>query len=66
VTEDQAAGRVFCTYTGGYEYMLWTQDAGNMLALVAGPVHNDVWLWWAAVHHNIGLGGSKPMDMAGM
>jgi serine/threonine protein kinase len=66
VTEDQAAGRVFCTYTGGYEYMLWTQDAGNMLALVDGPVHNDVWLWWAAVHHNIGLGGSKPMDMAGM
>ena len=66
VTEDQAAGRVFCTYTGGYEYMLWTQDAGNMLALVVGPVHNDVWLWWAAVHHNIGLGGSKPMDMAGM
>jgi serine/threonine protein kinase len=66
VTEDQAAGRVFCTYTGGYEYMLWTQDAGNMLALVEGPVHNDVWLWWAAVHHNIGLGGSKPMDMAGM
>jgi serine/threonine protein kinase len=66
VTEDQAAGRVFCTYTGGYEYMLWTQDAGNMLALVVGPVHNDVWLWWAAVHHNIGLGGSKPMDMGGM
>jgi serine/threonine protein kinase len=63
VTDDQVAGRVFCSYVGGYEDMIWTQDAGHLLAIVQGPVHTDVWLWWAAIHHNIGLGGSKPMNM---
>jgi len=62
VTDDQAAGRVFCTYTQGLEYMVWTQDDGHLLGYVAGPVHTDVWDWWVRVHHNIGIGGS-PMDM---
>ena len=62
VTDDQAAGRVFCNYTQGLEYMVWTQDDGHLLASVAGPVHEDVWNWWVAVHHNIGFGGS-PMNM---
>jgi hypothetical protein len=61
VTDHQAAGRVFCTYTGGLEYMVWTQNDGRLLGYVAGPVHGDVWTWWVAVHHNIGLGG--PMNM---
>jgi len=59
VTDDQAAGRVFCNYTQGLEYMVWTQDDGHLMAFVAGPVHGDVWNWWVAVHHNIGLGGSS-------
>jgi hypothetical protein len=29
---------------------------------VAGPVHTNVWDWWVAVHHNIGIGG-VPMNM---
>ncbi len=62
VTDDQAAGRVFCNYTQGLEYMVWTQDDGHLMAYVAGPVHGDVWNWWVAVHHNIGFGGS-PMNM---
>jgi serine/threonine protein kinase len=62
VTDAQAAGRVFCNYTQGNEYMAWTQDDGHLLAIVAGPVHEDVWNWWVAIHHNIGLGGS-PMNM---
>ncbi len=62
VTDDQAAGRVFCNYTQGLEYMVWTQDDGHLMASVAGPGHEDVWNWWVAVHHNIGLGGS-PMNM---
>ena len=62
VKDDQAAGRVFCTYTQGLEYMAWTQNDGHVMGLVAGPVHGDVWTWWVAVHHNIGLGGS-PMNM---
>ena len=62
VTDDQAAGRVFCSYTQGSEYMVWTQDDGHLMAYVAGPVHGDVWNWWVAVHHNIGFSGA-PMNM---
>ena len=58
VTDDQAAGRVFCNYSQGQEYMVWTQNDGHLLGYVAGPLHIDVWNWWVAVHHNIGLGGS--------
>jgi hypothetical protein len=66
VTDDQAAGRVFCTYTQGLEYMVWTQDDGHLLGYVAGPVHTDVWNWWVAIHHNIGIGGSSMnMQMPG-
>ena len=61
VKDDQAAGRVFCNYTQGLEYMVWTQNAGNMLGYVYGPVHDDVWNWWVPVHHNIGLRtGAQP------
>ena len=62
VQDDQAAGRVFCNYTQGLEYMVWTQNDGHLMGYVAGPVHTDVWNWWVAVHHNIGIGGS-PMNM---
>ena len=62
VTDAQAAGRVFCTFTGGQEYFIWTQDDGHLLGSVAGSVHEDVWLWWVGVHHNIGFAGS-PMNM---
>jgi hypothetical protein len=58
VTDDQAAGRVFCNYTQGLEYMVWTQNDGHLMGYVAGPEHTDVWNWWVGVHHNIGLGGS--------
>jgi hypothetical protein len=53
---------VFCTYTQGLEYMVWTQNDGHLMGYVAGPVHTDVWDWWVGVHHNIGIGGA-PMDM---
>jgi serine/threonine-protein kinase len=62
VKDDQAAGRVFCNYTQGLEYMVWTQNDGRMMGYVAGPVHTNVWDWWVAVHHNIGIGGA-PMNM---
>ena len=61
VKDDQAAGRVFCNYTRGLEYMVWTQNAGNMLGYVYGPVRTDVWNWWVPVHLNIGLKtGAQP------
>jgi hypothetical protein len=59
---DKAAGRVFCNNTNGLESMVWTQNSGNLMAVVAGPVHADVWNWWWKVHHNIGF-GSEPMNM---
>jgi hypothetical protein len=43
VTDDQAASRVFCNYTQGLEYMVWTQNDGRLMGYVA-------------VHHNIGIG----------
>ena len=58
-TDDKAAGRVFWNYTQGLEYMVWTQNDGHVMGVVAGPVHGDVWNWWVAVHHNIGLGGAS-------
>ena len=39
VKDDQAAGRVFCNYTQGLEYMVWTQNDGHLMGYVAGPVH---------------------------
>jgi serine/threonine-protein kinase len=62
VKDDQAAGRVFCNYTQGLEYMVWTQNDGRLMGYVAGPVHTNVWDWWVAVHHNIGIAGA-PMNM---
>ena len=62
VTDAQAAGRVFCTFSNAQEDFVWTQGDGHLLGYVAGPVHEDVWNWWVAVHHNIGFAGS-PMNM---
>ncbi len=65
VTDDQAAGRVFCNFTQGLEYMIWTQDDGHVMGIVAGAPHENVWNWWVAIHHNIPLGGaSMNMNMA--
>ena len=61
--DSQAVGRVFCTFTGGLEYMVWTQNDGKMLGQAWGAPHEDVWNWWVGVHHNIALGGMKMSDM---
>ena len=37
VTDDQAAGRVFCNFTQGLEYIVWTQDDGHVMGVVAWP-----------------------------
>jgi Protein kinase domain len=63
VTDDQAAGRVFCNYTQGLEYMVWTNNDSRMMGTVAGPVHGDVWTWWVAVHHDLSIGGPMNMNM---
>jgi hypothetical protein len=60
--DDQAAGRVYCNFVNGQEYMVWTQNDGHLLAWVWGPLHEQVWNWWFDVHHNIGFTAS-PMHM---
>ena len=50
VKDDQAAGRVFCNYTQGLEYMVWTQNDGRMMGYVAG----------AGAHERVGLVGRRP------
>jgi hypothetical protein len=62
VTDLRAAGRMSCTMrAGAQEDIVWTQDDGRLLGWVAGEPHEDVWNWWAAVHHNIVLPGYSPM-----
>ena len=63
VKDDQAAGRVFCNYTQGLEYMVWTNNDSRLMGYVAGPVHADVWTWWVAVHHDLSIGGPMNMTM---
>ena len=59
VTDQQAAGRVFCVMAvGAAENIVWTQDAGNLLGWVAGQSHQDVWNWWAAIHPTIAFPAS--------
>jgi serine/threonine protein kinase len=65
LTDDQAAGRVFCNYSQGQEDMVWTQNDGHLMGYVAGGIHTDVWNWWVKVHHNISIGGSMAMQMPG-
>jgi hypothetical protein len=62
LTDDRAAGRVFCTIIHGRESFAWTQNAGNLLAVVVGSDHAEVWTWWLNIHHDIGL-ASPPVNM---
>ena len=56
--DTQAAGRIFCYLNGaGQEYLVWTQNAGRLLAWASGGPHADVLVWWSDVHHDIYLGG---------
>ncbi len=55
---DQAAGRAFCTIVAGQYNLVWTQDAGHLLASMTGAPHDVAWRWWQVVHHNIPLTGS--------
>lgn len=46
--------------------ILWTQNAGHVLAELSGNPHGDAWGWWRRVHHEIALGGgAMAMQMGG-
>jgi serine/threonine protein kinase len=59
MSASQAAGRVACTITGSQYDLVWTEDAGHMLAKLSGSPHDAAWGWWREVHHNIALQGSS-------
>ncbi len=68
IKDDQAAGRLFCTFNNGLLYLVWTQNDGRVLGEVAGAPHLDTYNWWHNVHHVIALAGSPNMmeSMPGM
>jgi hypothetical protein len=58
-----AAGRMFCIQLpGGGENIIWTQNFGQLLVIAHGDVsHEQVWLWFVAVHHNVAFAGQPTM-----
>jgi hypothetical protein len=68
ITDDKAAGRMFCTFTGGLLYVLWTQQDGRILGELAGAPHLDAYLWWHNIHHVLAIPGTPNMmgTMPGM
>ena len=62
ITDDQAAGRVFCNFVQGLRVHGLDPGRRPPPGRRGRPAARDVWNWWVAIHHNIGLGGS-PMNM---
>ena len=60
---DIAAGRMFCIQLpGGGENIIWTENYGHLLVVAKGAVsHEQVWLWFVAVHHNVAFKGAPAM-----
>ena len=52
--DTQAAGRVYCGTTQGVQHIIWTQNAGHLLAEVRGTPAPETFAWWHTVHHYIG------------
>jgi hypothetical protein len=63
VPYDIAAGRMFCIQLpGGGENIIWTENFGDLLVVAKGAVsHEQVWLWFVAVHHNVAFKGAPAM-----
>jgi serine/threonine-protein kinase len=57
--DDQAAGRVFCTFINSQLYLVWTQNDGHLLAMLNGAPHDNAWRWWRDVHHSITISGAS-------
>jgi hypothetical protein len=61
ITDDQAAGRLYCTFSDDQLHLVWTQDDGRLLGELSGAPHYDAYVWWRQVHHEIALPGSPSM-----
>jgi hypothetical protein len=62
ITDDQAAGRLFCTFANGQLHLVWTQNDGGLLGELSGSPHYDAYVWWRQVHHEIALPGTPSMN----
>ena len=62
ITDDKAAGRVYCTFDDSDLYLVWTQDDGRMLGELSGAPHVDAYVWWRQVHHSIVIPGYPEHD----
>ena len=62
ITDDKAAGRVYCTFTNSQLYLVWTQNDGHVLGILNGSPHANTWDWWKGVHHSIDIRGSPSMS----
>jgi hypothetical protein len=73
VPTDMAMGRVVCEQlSNGSEKIVWTADSGKFLGYATGAAsHEQVYLWWYYVHHQIifpgdtGMSRTMPMSPAG-
>ena len=66
ITDDKAAGRVYCTFDDSDLYLVWTQDDGRVLGELSGAPHVDAYVWWRQVHHSIVIPGTPNMMAAMM
>jgi hypothetical protein len=62
ITDDQAAGRLFCTFSADQLHLVWTQNDGRLLGELSGSPHYDAYVWWRQVHHEIALPGTPSMS----
>ncbi len=63
ITDDKAAGRVYCTFEDSDLYLVWTQDDGRILGELSGAPHVDAYVWWRQVHHSVVMPGEPNMMM---
>ncbi len=63
ISDDQAAGRLFCTFGNDQLHLVWTQNDGRLLGELNGAPHYEAYVWWRQVHHEIALPGSPGMSM---
>jgi CHRD domain len=55
-------GRVFCGQSSSQLFQFeWTFDPGRLLGIATSLNHDDLWVWWHAIHHNLLL---ESMNMA--
>jgi hypothetical protein len=66
ITDDKAAGRVYCTFDDSDLYLVWTQDDGRVLGELSGAPHVDAYVWCRQVHHSIVIPGTPNMMAAMM